>query len=284
MLRGSPHRRSRTGVWFAALTVTSLLMLLVSRTEPAVAVQEVTSQLLNPLRSAISSGAQGIGGVFRTIGEIERLRRDNDQLRRDLERAERRLVALEEAARQNRTLRELLGVAEQLPFEFLPAAIISRDPSNFTSEIGIDVGAEDGLQAGMVVVGGADGAAAVIGTVSHVADGHARVQLVIDTRSTVIAVDQQTRALGVVEGRLGGQLVLTGVPVTEPLAEGDAVVTAGLEVSETARSRFPAGLLIGRIMAVEQDSNGLTQTAFVRPAVNFARLEQVLVITGRAPR
>ena len=282
MLRRSPHRRNRSGLWFAGFTVTSLLMLLASGTDQARALQDASSTVLNPLRGAVSGIAEGIGGVFGTVAEIDQLRRDNAALRDRLAATEERLVALEEAARENEELRALLGISEQLEFDLLPVEIIARDPGNFTREVGIGSGTDAGVQPGMVVVGGAEGAPAVVGTVVDAAPDHARVQLIVDTRSSIIALDQDTRALGVVEGRLGGQLVLTNVPVTERLRVGDAVVSAGLQVSELAASRFPRGLLIGRIIAVEPDSNGLTQTAFVRPAADFTRLRHLLVITGTA--
>jgi rod shape-determining protein MreC len=105
----------------------------------------------------------------------------------------------------------------------------------------------------------------------------ARVRLIIDTRSTVIAVDQVSRALGDVRGQPGGQLVLTNVPVTERVDVGDTIITAGLE-SEGGSSRYPGGLLIGTVQAVEEDPNALTQTAFVRPAFDAGSADRLLVV------
>ena len=68
--------------------------------------------------------------------------------------------------------------------------------------------------------------------------------------------------------------------MTDDLTEGDQVVTAGLELAEgAARSPYPKGLLIGHVQAVQQDSNALTQTGFVRPALDFDSLERLLVVT-----
>ena len=81
-------------------------------------------------------------------------------------------------------------------------------------------------------------------------------------------------------GQLGGQLVMVQVDVTDDLAEGDPVVTAGLELAQgAARSPYPKGLLIGDVQAVQQDANALTQTGFVRPALDFDSLERLLVVT-----
>jgi rod shape-determining protein MreC len=276
----SPHRRSRTGLWFAAFTIISLLLLLASQTDPALTLQTISARALDPIRQTISGIGSGIAGVFGTIGEIDRLRTENDDLRRRLAAAEQRIAELQEAAIENAELRELLGLTESLEMELLPVRIISRDPSNFTWEVGIDAGTNQGLAAGMPVVGSADGAGALAGSIVSVGADTATVRLIVDTRSNVVALDQRTRALGLVEGQLGGQLVMVQVDVTDELAEGDQIVTAGLELAEdAARSPYPKGLLIGHVQAVQQDSNALTQTGFVRPALDFDSLERLLVVT-----
>jgi len=281
MVGGSPHRRSRPGLWFAGFIVASLLMLLASRTEPALLMQQATARALNPVRSAIAGVGQGIAGVIGAIGEIDRLRSENDQLRSELAGAQQRIAELTEAAGENASLRQLLGLTTSLHMDLLPVRIISRDPSNFTWEVGIDAGTDAGVRVGMPVVGSADGAGGLAGTVVATTGDTATVRLVVDPRSTVIALDQETRALGLVTGQLGGQLVLSQVPVNEHLAVGDSVVSAGLTFAEpgggVARSPYPKGLLLGRIQAIEPDSNGLTQTAFVTPAIDFRSTERLLV-------
>jgi rod shape-determining protein MreC len=280
---GSPHRRSRTGLWFAAFAIVSLLLLLASQTEAARTMQRVSARALDPVRQAIAGLGEGISDVFGTIGEIDRLRTENDDLRRQLAGAEQRIAELEEAAAENQALRDLLGLTRSLDMDLLPVQIISRDPGNFTSDVGIDAGSDDGLRVGMPVVGAAQGsggvAGALAGTVVDVGPDTATVRLIVDTRSSVVSVDQRTRALGLVQGQLGGQLVMVQINVTDGVAVGDRVVTAGLELSgEVARSPFPKGLLIGQVQAIERDENALTQTAFVRSALDFDRLERLVVV------
>jgi cell shape-determining protein MreC len=86
-----------------------------------------------------------------------------------------------------------------------------------------------------------------------------------------------------VQGQLGGQLVMVQVRATDHIAVGDTVVSAGLTLTGDGgagigRSPYPSGLLIGTIQALELDSDGLTQTAFVRPAVDFSAVERLLVV------
>ena len=52
----SPHRRSRSGLWFAACTIISLLLLLASQTDPALTLQNISARALDPIR-------QTIGGI-----------------------------------------------------------------------------------------------------------------------------------------------------------------------------------------------------------------------------
>jgi rod shape-determining protein MreC len=275
----SPNRRSRAGLWFAAFTIASLLMLLASSTEPALTLQRVTTRALDPVREVLSGIGSGVVGVFGAIGEIDRLRGENADLRVALAGAEQRIAELTEAARENTELRQLLGIAEALEMELLPVRITSRDPSNFAWEVGVDAGSDDGVREGMPVVANADGAGALAGTVVSVTSDSARVRFIVDTRSSVIALDQASRALGEIHGQPGGQLVMVNVPLTEALAEGDTIVSAGLTFGEEA-SRYPGGLLIGRIEAVEPDPNALTQTAFVRPAFDLRAVERLLVVLG----
>lgn len=273
----SPHRRSRAGLWFAGFTIISLLMLLASSTEPARTLQQVTARALDPVRQTLSGIGAGVAGVFGAVGEIDRLRSENAELRVALAGAEQRIAELTEAARENEELRQLLGIAESLEMELFPVRIISRDPSNFAWEVGIDAGSDDGLAEGMPVVANADGAGALAGTVVAVTPDTARVRFVVDTRSVVIALDQATRALGEVRGQAGGQLVMTNIPITEDVQVGATIVSAGLTY-EAAASRYPGGLLIGTVQAVEDDPNALTQTAFVRPAFDAASAERLLVV------
>lgn len=276
---GSPHRRTRTGLWFAAFVIVSLLLLLASQTDAALTLQRVSARALDPVRGAIAGVGEAVAGVFGTIGEIDRLRTENDALRRQLAGAEQRIAELEEAAIENAELRELLGLTESLDMDLLPVRIISRDPSNFTWEVGVDAGTADGLAVGMPVVGSAGGAGALAGTVVSVGSDTATLRLIVDTRSSVVALDQQSRALGLVQGQLGGQLVMVQVDVTDEVAVGDSIVSAGLALEAAAvRSPYPKGLLIGHVLAVEPDANALTQTAFVRAALDFGRLERLLVV------
>ena len=279
MIGGPSRRGSRVGRLYAAFMIISLVLLLASRTPQARAIQEVGARALDPVRNAVTGIGDGVVAVFGTVGEIERLRAENDRLRGLAAGMQERVTELTEAARENAQLRQLLGLRASLAMQLLPVRVLSVDPSNFSWEVGIDAGTHDGVAVGMAVVGSADGAGALAGTVVSATPDTAQVRYVIDTRSSVIALDQATRALGLVEGRLGGDLLMVDVRVTDAVKAGDTVISAGLAGTGEVRSRYPRGLLIGTVQAVETDpGEGLTQTAFVTPALDFRRLERLLVV------
>ncbi len=280
MIRDHGPRRPRLGAtaaWFLGFALLSVVMLVAGSTEPARAARSAVGGVLEPVRAAVEAAAVTVVEAVAGIGEIGSLRQENEALRTELAAAEQRLAELSEAVRENEELRGLLGITRALDMELLPARVTARDPSGLVAECLVDAGARDGVERGMPVLAAAGGAGALVGTVVEVTEDSARVRFIVDARSVVIAVDQETRALGELRGQAGGQLVLVNVPVTEPLATGDTIVTAGITVGDDS-SAYPAGLLVGRVQAVEPDANALTQTAYVRPALDHRDLERLLIV------
>ncbi len=60
------------------------------------------------------------------------------------------------------------------------------------------------------------------------------------------------------------------------VAAGDLIVTSGLG------TLFPKGIPVGRVTAIEDKGSALFHFAVLVPVVDFARVEEVLVLTGQA--
>jgi len=58
---------------------------------------------------------------------------------------------------------------------------------------------------------------------------------------------------------------------------GDLVLTSGLG------GTLPSGLVVGQIAEVQQSDSALFQEAVVRPALDYGRVELLLVITSFEP-
>lgn len=66
----------------------------------------------------------------------------------------------------------------------------------------------------------------------------------------------------------------------EKLPNNDNKVEVGEQVvTSHVSDRFLQGLFIGYISEVEVDSNNLTRSGYITPAVDFSKLQEVLVIT-----
>ena len=59
------------------------------------------------------------------------------------------------------------------------------------------------------------------------------------------------------------------------VAPGDLVVTSGLG------TLFPKGLPVGRVIKIEDKGSALFHFAVLAPAVDFSRVEEVLLVTGQ---
>jgi len=274
----SPHRRSRSGVWWGVGLIVSLGLVAVSGTEPARSVQRASAGLLSPIQGVLTGMGSAAADLVETIAQIDRLRTENDELRSALVGAEQRIAELQEAARENAALRALLDLEPILGWDLLPARVTTAGTSVLSWEVGINVGRIDGVRVGMSVVGAAQGGGALAGVVVEASQESAVVRLLVDPRARVVTRDQQTDALGLVQGQPGGQLIMTQVTLTDEVAIGDTIVTAGLELEGVAASPYPRGLLVGTVTALEADPNGLTQTAFVRPAIDPRTVQRLMVV------
>jgi rod shape-determining protein MreC len=274
----SQRRRSPDIVWWVALVAISLGLVVISGTGPARSVQDTAARLIAPVQVALTNVGDAVEELADTIGEIGSLRAENEELRSTLAAAEQQIAALREAARDNARLRLLLGLRTELGWDLLPGRVVAAGTGALTWEVAIDVGHRAGVRVGMPIVGAAPGGGALAGIVVEASPERSVVLLTVDPRSRVVARDLQTEALGVVQGQPGGQLVMTQVAVTDDIAVGDAIVTAGLELEGVAASPYPRGLLIGTVTALETDANGLTRTAFVRAALDPRSVEWLMVV------
>jgi rod shape-determining protein MreC len=131
----------------------------------------------------------------------------------------------------------------------------------------IDKGTGQGVEANMAVIS----PAGVVGRVILPSGRASRVQLLIDGNAAAGALIERTRVQGVVQGFGDGSLRMHYVPATADVKPGDLVVTSGID------GIYPKGFVIGTIEQVERGTAGYHEIT-VRPAVDFTRLEEVLVV------
>ena len=122
----------------------------------------------------------------------------------------------------------------------------------------------------------------LVGIVTEVGPDYARVRSIIDDSSNVSGMILSTSDTCVVRGDL--ELVADGRLRFEKLANNDNKIEVGEQVvTSHVSNRFLQGLFIGYISEIEVDSNNLTRSGYITPAVDFSKLQEVLVITTTKP-
>lgn len=194
--------------------------------------------------------------------------RENLRLREEIRELNSRVMAGNEALQAKQRLEHLLGMKDTVAAPTLAASVVGEDVSSWFRTMIIDRGSSSGIREGMAVVG-ADG---VAGQIIKVAPATARVLLITDHASGVAAVIERSRARGVVKGKGDGLCSMEFTTREEDVKVGDEVVSSGIG------GVFPKGLPIGEVTMVKRGEYGIFQTVTIRPSVNFAHLEEVLVV------
>ena len=275
LLRGRPGRRQ--ALLYVALLTISLLLLAFSSSTPITELRRGVGFAMAPIQNVLRQSGQTVSSFFATLGEIDRLRTENQDLTTQVDELATQNRSLESLQAQNQQLTDLLQVRSSLDYESTAAEVISRRITDQEHVISLDRGTNAGIEVNDPVVGGGG---ALVGQVVEVGPNYSRVLLITDERMNVVGLLEQSRGVGTVRGRLERPLEMDGISASNTVSLGEAVVTAGIELSADIRSPYPKGILIGTIADVQRSPDQLFQTALVTPAANFETLEYVLVITN----
>lgn len=225
-----------------------------------------------------TSGVLGDAGAW--IGSFfgGTVAEENERLKAEVARLREEKTRLIGVLQENERLRELVGFKERHDeFELAPARVIARDITPYFRVLKIAIDTPEGveLKPRMPVMT----SAGVVGQIHTVYGDYADVIIAADPRSRIDAVAQRTRARGLVEGLGHDADYLARVGYlrnTDEIREGDVFVTSGMG------GIFPAEIVIGTVVEVEDGEDGLFQQARVEPSVDFSRLEEVFVLVGGA--
>lgn len=265
----------RTGVWTLVVMALAVFLLALSKVGVLGPLENVVLTVFSPLQDALTRATEPVADFISDIGRTDELSDENQALRAENERLNAEVTRLRENEIRLQQLAQLLQVKEAYPEEqFLAANVFAREPSNVKEMVAVDRGKRDGLQDGMVVVtqGGS-----LVGRVTRVLDDYAWVTLITDPNSAVSAMIQESRAQGVVSGSYSRRLTMEFVRQAVAVHEGDVVLTSGIG------GGFPPGLVIGRVSAVQGNSQEVFKEVTVEPLAGLSRLETVLVLTSFTP-
>jgi rod shape-determining protein MreC len=215
-----------------------------------------------------------LGDYIPAMRMRRQLAEENNRLSAENELLRQQVRALSETGRENLRLHQLLSLKDHLQLKTTSARVIGRDTSNWWKSIQIDRGNNDGLTKDLAVLN-ADG---LIGKVISVTKGEARVLLLTDPNCKASALLQDSRESGVVSGSESAfssepRLQMTFVDRKAKIRQGEAVITSGLG------GVFPKGILIGTVVRARLNpQTGMYQDVVIKPAVDFRKLEEAIVI------
>jgi rod shape-determining protein MreC len=266
--------RQRAGYLFLAVTLGHIILISTQvNSESGVPVLEtVVFGVFAEAQRGASAVVTGARQFWRSYIGLREVATENVRLRRELADAQIQLQEQRALADRARALEGMLELRDRLKLRTTAAGIIAASATTDFRAVTIDKGANDGLRPDMAVIepGG------IVGRVVVTAGRSAKVQLLIDRNAAAGALIERSRAQGVVLGVGDQWLRLEYVSETSDVALGDNVVTSGID------GIFPKGFVIGRVDQIER--NGLTYSEIVvRPAVDFSKLEEVLVVLTPTP-
>ena len=252
-----------------------LLLLTLQMRGHSVGASDALALVTTPIQTVLARVNRATLGVWGTYRDWKNVRAENRRLRDETQRLRVEALRVTETDAENLRLRRLLTLKESLPLETMAGEIIAREWGGWVRSLTINRGRGDAV-ARLTAVIAPDG---LVGRIVDVRAGSSVVQVLTDPASTVGAHVVRTRTPGIIEGEPRGTLRFkymardgSGIQV------GDVVVTSGLG------GLFPGGIPIGRVRTIDDRGSALFSYAQVTPAVDFARIDEVLLLTGGSAR
>ena len=271
------YRRFRDAAVCVVLLALPFLVLRSNLKSPGAmnAVDRSLLQITAPIQFVAARLALSVSGVWQEYMYLVDVGRDNDRLRADNARLREANFQLQAAALENHSMRRLLQLREEVKGSLLSAQVVGAtiNPYFLVKRLTLDRGDSDHVREGMAVLT-PDG---LVGQILRTAGRTSDVLLLADKNSAVDIMVQRTRARGMLKGTGNEHSYICRI---EHLVREDDVKVGDVVVTSGFGQRFPASILVGRISEVKKKNYGLYQEASVVPAVNFSRLEQVMVSTS----
>ena len=177
---------------------------------------------------------------------------------------------LERLRDENARLRDRLSFQERTRFASVQASIVLRDASGPTRRFVVDRGTNDGVFPGSAVVVG-DGL--FVGKVIQATPATATVaEATAPGEKTAVTLLNLTRTIGLAEGDGSPLLDMRFIPHDQSVEVNDLIVTSGLE------DHVPAGLVVGVVNAVTDQSEAPFQGAVIEPTADLKRETSVSIL------
>jgi rod shape-determining protein MreC len=261
----------RAIVLLGTIAAVCLLLLTLQMRGHIAGASDALAIITTPVQSVLARVNRTTVGLWSTYRDWKNVRAENLRLRDEAQQLRVEALRVTETMEENQRLRRLLALKASMPLATMSGEIIAREWGGWVRSLTVNRGRADHVSRLTAVIG-PDG---LIGRVVDVRPGASIVQVLTDPTSTVGAHAVRTRTQGIVEGEPRGTMRFkymardgAGIQV------GDLVVTSG------AGGLFPRGIPVGRVRAIDDRGSALFHYAQLTPSVDFARIDEVLLIVG----
>ncbi len=247
-----------------------LLSLSIGRGQKWSFAEKLAVEITAPFQKFFMGTISITGDIWRNYFFLVETRQENLLLKKKISLLKGENSRYQELLLANQRLQKLLNFQESTNGDepLLPARVIGWDSSGLFKSITIDKGENDGLEINMPVVN----SEGVIGRIVSASPNYAQVLLVTDQSSAVDGLVQRSRGRGMLKGAGSAECCFDYVIKTCDIKTGDTIVASGLG------GIFPKGLYLGTVKKINDSPNKLFKDVIVAPAVDFSKLEEVLII------
>ena len=231
--------------------------------------------LVVPLQNGISKTGSFLSNRKEELTEIKTLLEENKKLQSQVDELTIENIKLQQEKYELSNLRTLYELDQQYDeYTKIGARVIAKDSGNWYHSFVIDKGYNDGLAIDMNVIAGSG----LVGRIISVGPNWSKVMSIIDDNSNCSGMILTTSDNVIVSGNLGlyeeGIIEFSKlVDTADRVSKGDKIVTSNIS------DKYLPGILIGYIQTINRDSNNLTKSGYLTPAVDFEHIQEVLVIT-----
>ena len=228
-----------------------------------------------PLQQGMNQIGGWMGDMKDNFSTMKQLKSENKKLREQVDALTTENNYLQEERYEFERLQELYKLDQNYAeYEKTAAHVIGKDAGNWFGTFTIDKGSKDGIEVNMNVLAGSG----LVGIVTDVGPTWAKVRSIIDDSSNISAMAISTSDTCLVSGDMA--LMGTGQIAFSQMENNDNVVAVGDQiVTSYISDKYLQGILIGSVSEVNVDSNNLTRSGYITPAVDFKNIQEVLVIT-----
>ena len=228
-----------------------------------------------PLQQGINQVVGWRGDMKDNFSTMQQLRAENEDLQAQIDALTTENNYLQEERYEYERLQELYQLDQNYAeYEKTAAHVIGKDTGNWFNTFTIDKGSQDGIEVDMNVLAGSG----LVGIITEVGPTWAKVRSIIDDSNNVSGMVLSTSDTCIVSGDLS--LMSSGQIAFDQMENNDNVVAVGDQiVTSYISDKYLQGILIGSISEINVDSNNLTRSGYIIPAVDFKNIQEVLVIT-----